>query len=173
MVVRIRRPFQGAHFVHPIDPAPRTAILVPGFRETRLVRIFPQGWNERAKRFRPASIAGPLEQLASLAREGWPLEQAVIVFTYAGGPGVSPRDREALWQSFGVPVFEQYLGPRNKLLATECDAHGGLHVVSSLVLSMVSSCEGFPLEHEVCPCGNPAPRITRGSRIDELAALLA
>ena len=69
MVVRIRRPFKGARFIHPIDPAPRTAILAPGFRETRLVRIFPQGWNERAKRFDPGSIAGPLEQLRSLSRE--------------------------------------------------------------------------------------------------------
>ena len=165
MVVRIRRPFQGAHFVHPIDPAPRTAILAAGFRESRLVRTFPQGWNERARRFRPGTIAGPLDQLRSLAREEWPLEQAVIVFTYAGGPGVSPLDRESLWKAFGVPVFEQFLGPRNRLLATECDAHWGLHVVSS--------CEGFPLEYEVCPCGNPAPRITRGSRIEELASLLA
>jgi hypothetical protein len=84
----------------------------PGFRETRLVRVFPQGWNERVRRFQPGSVAGPLEQLRSLAREEWPLEQAVIVFTYAGGPGISPLDREALWKAFGVPVFEQYLGPQ-------------------------------------------------------------
>src|SRR5580692_6557841 len=128
MVVRIRRPFKGAHFIHPIDPAPRTAILAAGFRETRLVRVFPEGWSERAKRFQPGSIAGPLDQLRTLARDGWPLEQAVIAFTYAGGPGLSPLDRESLWKAFGVPVFEQFLGPRHRLLATECDAHWGLHV---------------------------------------------
>jgi len=165
MVVRIRRPFPGAHFVHPIDPAPRTAILAAGFRETRLVRTFPEGWNERVRRFNPASIAGPLTLMRRMARDTWTLEQAVVVFTYAGGPGISSQDRESLWQAFGVPVFEQFLGPRNKLLASECDAHWGLHVVSS--------CEGFPLEHELCPCGNPAPRLIRGSRIDELAGLLA
>jgi hypothetical protein len=165
MVVRIRRPSKGAHFIPPVDPAPRTAILAPGFRETRLVRIFPQGWNGRAKRFNPACIAGPLEQLLSIAQDGWPIEQAVVVFTYAGGTGLSPLDRESLWNAFGVPVFEQYLSPRNRLLATECDAHSGLHVVSG--------CEGFPLEGEVCACGNPAPRLTRGHRIDELAGLLA
>jgi hypothetical protein len=106
MVVRIRRPFKGARFIHPIDPAPRTAILAAGFRESRQVRIFPQGWNERAKRFDPGSIAGPLEQLRSLAREAWPLE-------------------------------------------------------------------GLAVDREVCACGNPAPRLARGSRIDELAGLLA
>jgi hypothetical protein len=165
MVVRIRRPFKGARFIHPIDPAPRTAILAAGFRESRQVRIFPQGWNERAKRFDPGSIAGPLEQLRSLAREAWPLDQALVVFTYASGPGISLPDRETLWKAFGVPIFEQYLSPRNKLLATECDAHSGLHVVWG--------CEGLPLEREVCACGNPSPRLVRGSRIDELAGLLA
>ena len=165
MVVRIVRPSRGAHFIHPLDPAPRTAILAPGFIETSTVRTFPEGWSERARRFNPASLAGPLPLMRRMARDTWALEQAVIVFTYAGGPGFSPLDRDSLWKAFGVPVFEQFLSVKNKLLATECDAHSGLHVVSSV--------EGFPLEHELCACGNPAPRLTRGSRIEELAGLLA
>lgn len=165
MLIRIRRSSKGATFVHPIDPTPRTAILAAGFRETKLVRMFPQGWNDRAKRFDPCSIAGPLERLRSLARDGWPLVQAVVVFTYDGGAGLSPLDRELLWQAFGVPVFEQYLSSDNKLLASECDAHSGLHVVSG--------CEEFPLEYDLCACGNPAPRLARGPRIEELAGLLA
>jgi hypothetical protein len=165
MVVRIRRPFKGARFVPPIDPPPRTVILAPGFRETRLVRIFPQGWNQHARVFDPGCVAGPLEQLRILAQAAWPIEQAVVVFTYVAEIGVPPQDRESFWKAFGVPVFEQYLSPRNKLLASECDAHSGLHVVSG--------CEGFPLERDVCACGNPAPRLTRGSRLEELAGLLA
>ncbi len=165
MIVIIRRPFKGAYFIHPSDTSARTAILAPGFRATRLVRVFPQGWNERARRFRPGSIAGPLEVVRNLARDGWPIEQAVVVFTYAASPGIPTPDRECFWRAFGVPVFEQYLSPKNRLLATECDAHSGLHVVSG--------CEAFPLEHDPCPCGNPAPRLTRGPRIEELAGLLA
>lgn len=165
MVVRIRRPSQGATFIHPMDPAPRTAILAPGFRETRLVRMFPQGWNERARRFNPASVAGPVDQLRRLASEKWAIEQAVIVFTYVGGAALSPDDREWLWDAFGVPIFEQHLSPKNRLLATECDAHSGLHVVSGGA--------GWVLEDEVCACGNPAPRLKRGPRIDELVGLLA
>jgi hypothetical protein len=165
MIVRIRRPSKGTHFIHPIDPAPRTAVLAPGFLETRLVRAFPEGWNDRARKFNPASIAGPLPLLRRMARDTWNFDQAVVVFTYAGGVGLSPQDRESLWQAFGVPIFEQYLSPRNRLLAIECDAHAGLHVLSS--------CEGFQLERETCPCGNPSPRLIRGSRIEELAGLLA
>jgi hypothetical protein len=165
MVVRIRRPSKGAHFIHPIDPAPRTAILAPGFRETPVVRTFAEGWSERARKFNPASIAGPLQLLRRMARDTWSFDQAVIVFTFVGGAALSPQDRESLWQAFGVPIFEQYLSPRNRLLATECDAHSGLHVLSG--------CEGLRLEQEVCPCGNAAPRLMRGSRIEELAGLLA
>lgn len=165
MVVRIRRPSQGAHFIHPIDPAPRTAVLAPGFRENRLVRTFPEGWTDRARKFNPASIAGPLELLRRLARDTWSFDQAVVVFTHVGGAALSPLDRERLWKAFGVPVFEQHLSPRNRLLATECDAHAGLHVVAG--------CEAFRLDHEVCACGNPTPRLMRGSRIEELAGLLA
>jgi hypothetical protein len=165
MVVRIRRPSKGALFIPPFDPAPRTAILAPGFRQTRLVRIFPQGWDEKAKRFNPACIAGRLEKLLAVAHDGWPVELAVVVFTSAGGEELTQSVRESLWDAFGVPVFEQYLNAKNRLLATECDAHSGLHVVSG--------CEEFRLEAEVCACGNAAPRLARGRRIDELAGLLA
>jgi len=165
MIVRIRRPSKGAYFVHPSTPAPRTAILTAGFRETKLVRIFPRGGSERIRRFQPGSIAGPLEQLRILASDSWPLEQALVVFTYSGSFGLAPQDRESLWKAFSVPVFEQYLGPGNKLLAAECDAHSGLHVVAG--------CEEFPLDHEVCACGSRTPRLTRGSRIEELTGLLA
>jgi hypothetical protein len=165
MMVRIRRPSKGAIFTHPIDPAPRTAVLAPGFRETRLLRVFPEGWNESARRFEPRSIAAPLEHFRAVALDGWSLDQALVVFTYQGDAGLSELDREWLWQTFGVPIFEQHLGPRNQLLAAECDAHSGLHVVSG--------CEGYPLEEDLCACGNPAPRLLRGPRINELAGLLA
>ncbi len=164
MIVRIRRSHRGARFIHPLDAESRTAILAPGFQETRLVRVFPQGWDKSAERFAPASVAGPLEQLRSLAHIGRPLEDAVIGFTYQADSGVSPADRELFWEAFGVPLFQQYLGSDNELLATECDAHSGLHVVAG--------CEGLDLEHDLCACGNPAPRLTRRGRIEELAELL-
>jgi hypothetical protein len=130
-----------------------------------LVRVFPQGWNERVAKFSPASIAGPLERVLRVATAVGRVEHSIIVFTYGGGIGLSLADRERLWEAFGVPVFEQYLGPSNELLASECDAHAGLHVVNGY--------EDLDLEHEVCACGNRAPRLRRGSRIDELTALLS
>jgi hypothetical protein len=165
MRLTFRRRPSGATFLHPIDPAPRTAVLAPGFSETKLARVFAQGWNERAARFAPLSVAGSWDQVLQVARAGGRVEHSIVVFTYPGEAGLSAVEREFLWDTFGVPVFEQYLGAKGELLATECDAHSGLHVVNGY--------EELDLEHEACSCGNRAPRLVRGSRIDELSALLA
>jgi len=168
MTVRIRRPNRlqtGARFVHPLEPAPRTAVLAGGFEETKLVRVFPHGWNADAARFAPTSLAGPLEQLRRAAYLGADLAHSVVAFTYQGGDGLTPADRESLWNAFGVPVFEEYLGRDNQLLAVECDAHCGPHVIAD--------CGSLELDHDPCACGNEAPRLTRGARIEELLALLA
>jgi len=167
MIVRIRlqRPDNGALFVHPMDPAPRTAILAPGFQANKTTRIFPRGWDEQSARFQPQSIAAPLEELRRLASQGLRLEHAVIAFTYEGEEGLSSADRELFWRAFGVPVFEQYLDANNHVLAVECDAHSGLHVLGG--------CQDLHLEREPCACGNRSPRISRGARVDELVELLA
>jgi hypothetical protein len=167
MTIRIRfhRHASGARFVHPMNPVPRTAVLSSGFEATKMVRVFPRGWDEHAVRFQPTSIAAPLDQLRNLVHAGLRLEHAVIAFSYEGQAGLSPADRDLFWQAFGVPVFEQVLGRNNELLAMECDAHSGLHVVSG--------CSGLHLESEPCACGDRTPRLACGSRVEELVELLA
>ena len=164
MTLKIRRRESGAPFIHPMQPTPRTAILAPGFQETKLVRVFPAGWTEEAARFNPSSIAGTTEQLRGLTKRGLELGHAVVAFTYDGQTGLSDDDRDLFWDAFGVPVFEQRLGPGNELLAMECEAHAGLHVMGDY--------SDAHMDHNSCVCGNPAPRVQR-RRIDELAAMLA
>ena len=163
--LRLRRHKHGVRFVHPMDPMPRTAILAPGFLETKLARVFPTGWNDAADRFQPTSIAGPPEQLRRLARQGIRPQHSVVAFTYDGQEGLTAADRELFWKTFGVPVFEQLLSASNELLAMECDAHDGLHLVGDF--------EHLRAGRSTCPCGNPAPRLARQHRIEELAQLLA
>lgn len=165
LTIRIRRSHPTARFIHPLDPEPRTAVLTGGFEASKLVRVFPHGWNDAAARFHPTSLAGPVEQLRRAARAGVTLEHAVVVFTEEGSSGLSHSERDWLWNAFGVPVFEQYLGPQNQLLAMECDAHCGLHVVSG--------CADLDVDDDPCACGNASPRLMRGARIEELVALLA
>ena len=145
LTIRIRHPRAGARFIHPLDPEPRTAILVDGFEESKRVRVFPHGWNVDAARFHPTSLAGPVEQLRIAARAGFELEHALVAFTYEGSSGLSHPDREWLWDAFGVPVFEQYLSAENQLLAMECDAHSGLHVISG--------CTDLDADYDACACG--------------------
>jgi hypothetical protein len=165
MIVRLklRRRKNGARFIHPMNPMPRTAILAPGFLETKLSRVFPTGWNEAAERFQPTSIAGTPDQLRRIARDGVRPQHSVVAFTYDGQEGLTSADRELFWKLFGVPVFEQLLNAGNELIAMECDAHDGLHLVG----------EFEDLNRISCACGNPAPRMARKRRIEELAELLA
>jgi hypothetical protein len=168
MLVRIRIQLHnqpGARFVHPMNPAPRTAVLAPGFRDGRMARVFRHGWNEHAERYRPQAIAARREELHRLTGRGLRLEHAVIVLTQEEEPGLSGMDRDLFWRAFGVPVFEQYLNKDNLLLAMECDAHAGLHVLRG--------CEHLALEREACVCGDRSPRVSRGTRLEELVRLLA
>jgi hypothetical protein len=163
--IQLRRRKNGALFVHPMDPMPRTAILAPGFQQTKLTRVFPGGWNEAAERFQATSIAGPLEQLHRLVGQDIRPKHSVVAFSYEGQEGLTSADRELFWATFGVPVFEQLLGAGNELIAMECDAHDGLHLVGDF--------KNLKAGMGMCPCGNPAPRMTLPRRIDQLADLLA
>jgi hypothetical protein len=163
--LRIKRRKEGARFVHPMDPMPRTAILAPGFQESKLARVFPSGWDEAADRFQPTSIAGTSDQLRHVARLGIRPQHSVVVFSYDGQEGLTNSDRELFWKSFGVPVFEQLLSSANQLIAMECDAHDGLHLIGDF--------KDLKAGISTCPCGNPAPRLARQRRIQELEQLLA
>jgi hypothetical protein len=144
-------------FVYPVPPAPRTAVLVPWFQESirtnRLLRVFPHGWSQDAGAFAPAAVAGTLEQLTALAREGIPsLTHALIVLWRPDQQRLRDADREILWSAFRVPVFEQVIGKSGKLLAAECEAHDGLHISST-------SFHGESVDDSPCPCGRKTPRI--------------
>ena len=146
-------------FVYPVHPAPRTAILVPWFHENvlanRPLRVFRDGWNGDAAAFEPAAIAGTFEQLKQLARSGVPsLTHSIIVLWRAGEARLSEADRDTLWAAFRVPVFEQVIGKSGKRLATECEAHDGLHIESPALPIVNESVEDAP-----CPCGRKTPRI--------------
>lgn len=156
IIVRLGR--RQAAFRHPLDPAPRTAVLAPGFAQNGLIRVFPRGWSDETRRFQPTSIAGRIDVLRALARSPVDLRHAVIAFTDLK-TRLRECDREFLWQAFGVPVFEQCLDTRNKLLAGECEAHEGLHLWGILPTD-----DDGAVEHAPCACGNSLPRLIERKR---------
>lgn len=151
-----------AAFVHPLDPQPRTAILVPRFRSTRTTRVFPNGWDRDAVLFRPEAIAGKFNQLLRIADAGVQLTHAVICLTWNVQHLLTDAQRDILWEAFGVPAFEQILGPGNVLLANECDAHTGLHITPAY--------KGPMIDVARCACGRataPAIAINYGRRFTD------
>ena len=142
-----------ARFVHPLAPPPRTAILVPDFHSTRLVRVFPEGWSQEVEKFAPAAIAAPFDVLVQLADAGVTITHAVIPLAWDPSTFLTEEQRETLWQAFGAPIFEQYLGANNVLLASECEAHSSLHVTPAYT-GPVSRCK--------CPCGSNVRRLPPG-----------
>jgi len=158
--VRISWPVARQPFVYPARPVPRTAVLVPWFRPPSIresnIRIFANGWSEQAARFNPAALAGTMEQLRALERLPLAsLTHALIVLHPMNHPRLREVDRDWLWRVFGLPVFEQVIGPRGLVLATECEAHDGLHVESASGDLMLRDAV---LNSSPCPCGRSSPR---------------
>ncbi len=175
-----------ARFRFPNGETPRTAVLMDGFRPSLHVRVLPNGLRRWLAWCQPEALAGPLEKLrlvAAAVEAGRlslrSLNRALIVLTPLGQARLGDQNREMLWQTLQVPVFEYLLGFANDLLAWECDAHQGLHVLSDeavferrgtrlLCTSLVELC--YPvlrlatgltasLEDGACPCGDPGPRV--------------
>jgi hypothetical protein len=134
-------------FVHPISGALRTAVLVPLFREGRRVVYWEERDHERLARWNPHVIAGYLSQLINV--EAQPTH-AVVVLTHPG-QSLSPTDRDQLWDCFRVPVFQQIVDERGRLIARECEAHDAMHVVSQAAAQELGT-----IRQDVCPCGKQA-----------------
>jgi hypothetical protein len=156
---------RGARFRYPLNPAPRTAVLVPCFRSCGSVRVFSDGWNEDAQKFAPQAIAATLSQLEALAGLV-PVTHATIVIRREWEPRLADPERERLWRAFHVPAFEQIIAADGTLLAAECEAHNGLHVES----------KKFPvaddeLDPEPCGCGRTTPRLLSAERQEMLRSV--
>jgi len=67
---------------------------------------------------------------------------------------LTDADRDWLWSAFRVPVFEQIIGESGELLATECEAHNGMHVQSPNLRSDPGDLDLTP-----CACGRDSPRL--------------
>jgi hypothetical protein len=112
-------------------------------------------WSKKMRKFAPEAIAATLEQLNLLARAKIPfLGHAVIVLRRECDAGLTEADRDRLWDAFRVPVFEQIIGEDGELLASECEAHDGLHVESPKLPRNPEDVDPAP-----CACGRITPRL--------------
>ena len=144
---------------YPIPPAPLTAILIKGFRQSGNIRVFEDGWTKEAAIFAPSAIAATPAQLHALPPIP-SIRNALIALIRPSEPNLSEDDRERLWRAFRVPVFEQRIDESCNLLAQECEAHDGLHIESP----QASPRAGEVLETGPCGCGRTTPRLISPER---------
>ncbi len=119
----------------PLPPASRTAILMPGFRAGKAVRVFDRPSRRELARFRPQALAGTVVTLRRLAEGAEDrcapvprLDHSVIAFHGPCHAFLSDEARDLFWRVFQVPVFGQFIGFAGELLAWECEAHDGFHI---------------------------------------------
>jgi len=98
-------------------------------------------------RTKPRAIAGYPSTLALIAGHirdsGWPAPAFHAVLT--GGEQVFDHQRALMRDVFGVEPYSRYGSSENFLLATECEAHTGMHVFAQdLVLEIIDE-NGSPV----------------------------
>ena len=132
------------------------------------------------ERFRPRVLVGSaadVRRMAELAERQIidlaSVDHAVFVLTQCGDQPLSDVCRVVLWQTFGVPVYELYVGAQGAVLAFECEAHESWHVEAGAKFTMmdgelvveaggVTAPTGLTadLEDEICACGRAGVRLT-------------
>jgi hypothetical protein len=185
-------------FRSPLDHTPKTAILMTGFQQTSGVKTIAGNWSKGLKRFGASALAAPLTVLRELAtavetgeQEINGLKHFVIPFTGGEQGELREEDRERFWRVFRVPVFEQRLGFDGRVIAYECEAHSGMHILperaafeenadSELLLTSLTNLHHPTLrvgtrtsgiiQHDCCDCGNASPRLVG---VGQLAAAAA
>jgi hypothetical protein len=114
------------------------------------------------------TIAAPASWLLSSELKGWYPMFPVIAFTGVQHGFIDTHHRDELWRRFGVPLFEELMDSEGRILASECEAHNGLHVNCSvehtisdgeLLLNGRASGIGARPIAGLCGCGQTSPRI--------------
>lgn len=158
----------GLHY--PLPGQPRVAVLGLRLRREEGVRCFVPWTCEQLIRAEPEALAGSagdLLEAARLRQEGL-LElpflrlPLVVISTLKSGVMTS-RERELLWQAFGLPFYEQVRDGSGRLLAYECDARNGFHWVGEDAVARVP-------RSGPCACGRRTAAKRRASGRTESAS---
>jgi hypothetical protein len=138
-----RDPASGSSFPYPITPCPPIAVFPPYFapNEQALASV--------------STIAAPIDVIRAIDPGEWTPEFPLIVLSRLEDSLLGEEDRDFIWDTFGVPVFEYLLDGDGRILARECEAHEGLHFEH-----LPESWEVEMIE-EACACGGPGARVKK------------
>jgi hypothetical protein len=100
------------------------------------------------------ALYGTFEDLVRAASAGAQPRRAVFVERRQANPFLSVRERDELWDRFGVPVLAVLVDDRGVLLGYECEAQQGVHLSERMQPG-----PRLRLEHGPCDCGRPGCRL--------------
>jgi hypothetical protein len=129
--------------------------------------------------FAPESMALPRPVALSFAAQSLAeanvlpsLRCAMVVLSSLHTPGGPMTDshRDLLWRAFGLPVFEQLLGPDGLVIASECEVHDGLHAEG---ISEPPAGYSAEIVTGHCDCGLETPRLRHIVPLRERTAVAA
>jgi len=157
---------------YPLTPVPRVSVLGATLRHTPGVRCFPRWTCSQVMESRPQALAGSFEELATaavLCAEGYmrltDLEYPCLILTPESKPPLTEQQHHDLWVWFRVPVLEQIRSAHGELLAFECEAREGFHLVEGVEPSRLGGSLLPP-----CQCGLSAMRMDLLPRVAVAAA---
>jgi hypothetical protein len=164
----------------PVSPSLRLAQLSSG-PEFAGVQPFKLRRAQDLRTLTPNVVAGSANELRRFAEQAVSgdldtssIDHALLVITHYGTNPLTDLARVTLWQAFGVPIFELYVGLDYGLLCAECEAHEGWHLAPGIGCALLDGGEmilsgggnnglrtGFTasLDPNPCPCGRPSPRL--------------
>jgi hypothetical protein len=176
----------------PVSPTLRLAQLssgpkFAGVQPFRLKKV------QDLRTFAPNVVVGSASELRRFAEQAVSssldtssIDHALVVVTHYGTQPLTDLVRVTLWQAFGVPIFELYLGLDYGLLCAECEAHEGWHLAPGVCCTLLDGGEmilsgggnnglhtGFTasLDPNPCPCGRPSPRVLDIEQVSRPEAL--
>jgi len=100
------------------------------------------------------ALYGTFEDLLRAGAAGAQPRRAVFVKRSTRNPFLSLRERDELWNRFGVPVLAVLVDDRGVLLGYECEAQAGVHLSARLQPG-----PRHRLERGPCDCGRPGTRL--------------
>lgn len=145
---------------YPFTPLPRLAVFSLAIPQSRQVRVFRAGEWKALERFRPEALAGwysDLVLVGQLRNSGVlalpDLNAPLLVFSHPETGPLTEDHHTHLWRLFGIPFFEQVRDSAGDLLAQECEARDGFHLLPGAAHRVCAEAYAEP-----CPCGRPDPR---------------
>ena len=130
---------------YPLQPQPRSVTLIdgrawqPGDAETAVIsaRLLHNVWSDL-----------------------WTPIFPVVVLTGPAHGSLTEHDRDLIWRRWGVPIYEFLMDSAGNVVASECDAHEGLHIHGV----------GVPAEERECGCGVAGPMLPLGAPVETSVA---